>query len=70
MSNDLKQIYEQKVFELKSQLENNLISQSEYDELLQDLMDVKKIEKRLATEKVKITAAQVLEVIKAAAKVL
>jgi len=67
---DLKQVYEQKVHELNSQLENNLISKSEYDELLQDLMDVKKIEKRLATEKVKITAAQILEVVKAAAKVI
>lgn len=54
---------EAKIASYKNLLADGDITQSEYDELIEDLKDIKNIEKMLVNEKNKITVANVIDII-------
>jgi len=56
----------QKVDELKALYESNQISQSEFEELVQDELDITKISEMLDTEEKKIAVEKTLLAIKTA----
>jgi len=55
---------EQKVIEYKSLLEDGDLTQAEYEELVQDLLDISKIEADLELEENKILAGKIIDGIK------
>lgn len=60
---DLVSTIETKIASYKNLLADGNITRSEYDELIEDLKDINKIEKMLVNEKNKITVANVIDII-------
>jgi len=62
--------YEQKVRELNELLDGGMISQDEYEELVQDFTDIESIREDIKDESMKILAAKVVDAISKLVKVL
>lgn len=62
--------YEQKVRELNELLDGGMISQAEYEELVQDFTDIESIREDIKDESMKILAAKVVDAISKLVKVL
>lgn len=62
--------YEQKVRELNQLLDGGMISESEYEELVQDFTDIESIREDIKDESMKILAAKVVDAISKLVKVL
>lgn len=60
---DLEHVYQAKARELVALFQSGDISREEFDELKEDLIDLKKIEKKLNEESLKITAEQILNAV-------
>ena len=67
---DLENIYEAKARELVALFQSGDISREEFDELKEDLLDLKKIEKKLDQESLKITAEQIVKAVSAILSVI
>lgn len=52
--------FTKEIADLKSQLEAGNISESEYQELVYDLLDAEKIEQNLKVEQVKVATAKLI----------
>lgn len=62
--------YEQKVRELNQLLDGGMISEAEYEELVQDFTDIESIREDIKDESMKILAAKVVDAISKLVKVL
>jgi len=62
--------YEQKVRELNELFDGGMISQAEYEELVQDFTDIESIREDIKDESMKILAAKVVDAISKLVKVL
>lgn len=70
MSKNITEKYTNQAKQLKQELADGKISKSEFDELLEDLTNIDKIQKMLNKEGNKIKAAEVVRMISMAAGVL
>jgi len=62
--------YSQQIRELNELLDGGMISQGEYDELVQDVLDVEQIMGDIQTEEMKIIAAKVVDAVSKLVKVI
>ena len=62
--------YSQKVRELNELLDSGMISQSEYEELVQDFTDIETIRDDIKEEDMKIKAAKIIDAISHLIKIL
>lgn len=62
------QKYSQEVRELNELLDGGMISQGEYEELVQDILDIDKILGDVKTEEMKIIGAKVIDAVSKIAK--
>lgn len=62
--------YSQKVNELNELLDTGMISQSEYEELVQDFTDIESIRDDIKEEDMKIKAAKIIDAISHLVKIL
>lgn len=60
--------YSHQVRELNELLDNGMLSQAEYEELVQDILDVDKIIGDIQTEEMKIVGAKVIDAVSKIAK--
>lgn len=60
----------QQIRELNELLDGGMISQGEYDELVQDVLDVEQIMGDIQTEEMKIIAAKVVDAVSKLVKVI
>jgi hypothetical protein len=67
---ELQSSYTQQIIELKQMVSAGELSESEYNELIQDMLDVEKIESKLDTQEDIIYAKQALEVLATIAKMV
>ena len=58
------------ITEYKQLLENKELTESEYNDLIQDMLDITNIEKQLNEEDHKITAQKVVDAVKALASLV
>jgi len=58
------------ITEYKQLLENKELTESEYNDLIQDMLDITNIEKQLNEEDNKITAQKVVDAVKALASLV
>ena len=61
---------EKEVRELKELLDSGMLSQAEYEELVEDIIDIAKIQEDLATEDLKNKAVKAIDAIKVVAGLL
>jgi len=62
--------HSQQIRELNELLDGGMISQAEYEELVQDVLDVEQIIGDIQTEEMKIIAAKVVDVVSKLVKVI
>lgn len=62
--------YSQKVHELNELLDSGMISQAEYEELVQDFTDIETIRDDIKEEDMKIKAAKIIDAISHLIKIL
>lgn len=62
--------YSQKVRELNELLDSGMISQAEYEELVQDFTDIESIRDDIKEEDMKIKAAKIIDAISHLIKIL
>lgn len=62
--------YSQQIRELNELLDGGMISQAEYEELAQDVLDVEQIIGDIQTEEMKIIAAKVVDAVSKLVKVI